>query len=389
MNTTTGVFLLLFWSLLIRCGGGPFNEEVTQQVYATAFPKTERRFTLEDFYHSSAILDSIVQARYDELTIKERAAQLIMDATSEAETAGLPFARVEKLYTDSVIGGVLFLKGKKEVFEQQIKKLDSTLYRNQRNRLVYSCDCEPTLFHKKLIGAIPVKAASALKEVDEVQHAAEEIAAAIKSMGIQINFAPVTDVASNKTVINHRSFGNDPAGIVQKSVAFVQSTQMQQIASCVKHFPGHGAVAGDTHKGQVVIDGKLTELETFRSVISRSGPVMVMVGHMTVKNHPLYSTRGLPCSVSSIIIRKLLKNEMGYQGIVVTDAMRMSALNGVPETDWKAIEAGADLVLMPRNARLLNKRIVQAFTNNIEMSNQLETSVKKMLRLKICLGKIS
>ena len=80
---------------------------------------------------------------------------------------------------------------------------------------------------------------------------------------------------------------------------------------------------------------------------------------------------------------------MGYQGIVVTDAMRMSALNGVPETDWKAIEAGADLVLMPRNARLLNKRIVQAFTNNIEMSNQLETSVKKMLRLKICLGKIS
>ncbi|MBE7170163.1 MAG: glycoside hydrolase family 3 protein [Williamsia sp.] len=388
MNKTTGISLLLLWSLLICCGASSFKAEIPHPSYAAASSQTEIKFMLEDFYSSSKTLDSIVQVEYDRLTVKERAAQLIMDATSEAAAAGLPFARAEKLVADSLIGGLLFLKGKKDLFQQQIKKLDSISLPGHKTQLVYSCDCEPTLFHKKLIGALPVKAASDLKELEEVQHAAEAIASSIKMMGIQINFAPVADLALNKAVINNRSFGNNPADIMQKSIAFVKSTQTQQVVSCVKHFPGHGAVAGDTHKGQVYIDGALTELETFRLVISRSAPVMVMVGHMTVRNNPFYGTKGMPCSVSSIIIKKLLKTELGYQGIVVTDAMRMSALDRTPEADWKAIEAGADLVLMPRNARLLNSRIVNAFSGNAELGKQLEASVKKMLRLKFCLGNI-
>lgn len=387
MSKTSGLSLLLLWSLLLCCGEDSFETDVVHREYPATSLKEDIQFTLEDFYRSSEILDSIVQARYNELTVKERAAQLIMEAASEVKTAGLPFARIEKLYADSLIGGVLFLKGNKGVFEQQIKKFDSTLSKHQANKLIYSCDCEPTLFHKKLIGAVQVKAASKLKEPDEVQQAAQKIASAIKTMGIQINFAPVTDIALNKGVINNRSFGNKPDEVIQKSIAFVATTQAQQIAACVKHFPGHGAVQGDTHKGQVVINGTLSELGTFQSVISRSGPVMVMVGHMTIKNNPSYSTGGMPCSVSSTIIKKLLKTEMGYKGIVVTDAMQMSALKKIPEADWKAIEAGADLVLMPRNARLLNNRIAGALSNNTELKDQLEASVKKMLRLKVCLGR--
>lgn len=371
----------LVWIFLFSCGYNTKTDYVPAGIYQPQKIALKNVFTLQDFYKDDPILDSLTNDLFQQLTPKQRASQLIMDATSELPSAGLPFARAEKLTRDSTIGGLLFLKGSKRLFEKELKSLI-----NEKPGLIFACDCEPSLFSMKLIGAERVKASRDLADSLEVAETAAKIAGIIKAMGIRINFAPVADIGLNKTVINNRSFGNKPADIILKSSAFISTTQQLQVAAAVKHFPGHGAIAGDTHKGQVFINGELSELSTFQTVIRDAAPIMVMVGHITVKNNPLYGTGGLPASVSGVIISQLLKTELGFKGIVVTDAMNMSALNNIKQADWKAILAGVDLVLMPRDARALNRKIVSGLQGGGELQGRLEASIKKMLRLKICLG---
>jgi beta-N-acetylhexosaminidase len=340
-------------------------------------------FTVDSFYSASPVLDSLVDTLFNALSFKERASQLIMDASSEAVNADLPFYRIKQLVADTIAGGVIFLKGSKEKFGRQLLVLDSAS-RNQ-SKMFYACDCEPALFNQKMTGTPAVAVTRDLKDQVQVKQAALRISAVLQEIGIGINFAPVSDIGLNKKVINNRSFGINPEDIVTKSVAFVKTTQSGGIAACLKHFPGHGAIEGDTHKGQVVISGELSELSTFTSIIAQSHPVFVMVGHMGVKNNAAYNTQGLPCSVSPQIVTKLLKETSGFTGIVITDAMNMKALDNITDVDWKAIQAGVDIVLMPRNARRLNARLVEALKSDRPVRGRLETSVKKVLRLKICM----
>src|SRR5690606_8892381 len=129
-------------------------------------------------------------------------------------------------------------------------------------------------------------------------------------------FAPVVDNATNQSVISTRSFGNNPASITSLSRVFVTASQSDGVGATLKHFPGHGAVKGDSHKQSVYIDGDLTELPTFKNIIQSSEPpVAVMVGHIVVRNNDKYDTGGLPATLSPVIVTKLLREELGFNGI--------------------------------------------------------------------------
>jgi beta-N-acetylhexosaminidase len=152
----------------------------------------------------------------------------------------------------------------------------------------------------------------------------------------------------------------------------------------LKHFPGHGAVKGDSHKQSVYIDGALTELENFSTLLqSPQPPVAVMVGHIVVRNNKKYGTEELPATLSPAIIKSLLRQDLGYKGIITTDALNMEAAAKIPDADFKAVEAGVDLILMPKNARLLNYRIVTALNQNDALSKQIQQSVKRIIRYKL------
>ena len=251
---------------------------------------------------------------------------------------------------------------------------------------IFSCDCEPTLFHRKITDADAVKAAGKLKTTDEVKLAAAAISNEMHQMGIHWNFAPVADIGINKKIINKRSFGNDTQQLIKKSVAFINSSADSNIVTTIKHFPGHGAVIGDSHKQLVYIDGTMTEVDNFRKIITEATPVGVMIGHIAVKNNPTYNTNKLPASLSRNIINNLLKDSIGFKGIVVTDAMNMEAVKNIAGADYLAILAGNDIVLMPRNVELLHKKLVKILKGNHNLRSQLEISIKKVLKLKICLG---
>lgn len=352
-----------------------------------AIPKESQqkeRSLTEKFFHPDARLNTMVDSIYQSMSPKERAAQMIMTASSTSEKLGYPFETAKKMLLNDVAANVVFLKGTSAEFKQEVKELNQLRVSKKELKPLFACDCEPTLMPGKWTDITGIKPASEQKDVSLVAENTEKINAVIKRTGVQLNFAPVVDIALNKSVINKRSFGSDSKTIIELSKQFVETSQNADIGATLKHFPGHGAVKGDSHKQSVFIDGPLTELTTFKTIIqSEQAPVAVMVGHIVVKNNAKYTTNGLPATLSRTIVTDLLRNELKFKGIITTDALNMEAAAKVPDADWKSVQAGVDLVLMPKDATGLNKKIVTALSTNDAMSKQIEASVKRIIRYKL------
>lgn len=194
--------------------------------------------------------------------------------------------------------------------------------------------------------------------------AGEIIGSELSALGINTNLAPVVDINSNANnpVIGLRSFGDDPIQPGYLARALIGGMEAYNVIACMKHFPGHGDTATDSHYGLPMVDKSLEqlrqcELVPFQTVIDQ-GIDMVMTAHIlypqleqdTVRSHKTGKEEFLPATLSDDIITGLLKGEMGFDGIVVTDAMNMA---GIADT-WDpvqaavlAIQAGADMICMP------------------------------------------
>ena len=192
----------------------------------------------------------------------------------------------------------------------------------------------------------------------------------------------------NKDIINDRSFGNDSKKIVELASIFIKTTQDNNIIATAKHFPGHGNVKGDSHKELVFVDGKLTELETFKGIIN-AGVIAVMVGHIAVKNNSEYETGGLPSSLSPKIITDLLRHKLEFNGLIITDALNMGAVTKIEKPSLKAALAGCDILLMPTDEVKLLNSILSEMNKNQEFKKQVYDSVKRIICAKICLGLIN
>ncbi|KAG1451166.1 hypothetical protein G6F56_008156 [Rhizopus delemar] len=195
-------------------------------------------------------------------------------------------------------------------------------------------------------------ALGAIGSNQEAQKVAQSTAIELLSLGIQWNLAPVLDVNNNplNPVIGVRSFGENPNRVAQLGTAQVEGYQAQGVAACVKHFPGHGDTATDSHLGVPVIDKELeTELVPFRHAFASSGnayPASVMIAHMAL---PRLIPEGQVASLSSQIIRDLLRGELNYQGLVITDCLEMDAVKetvGSAHGAVMALEAGNDIAML-------------------------------------------
>ena len=189
----------------------------------------------------------------------------------------------------------------------------------------------------------------ALGVVDNVTVTAE-VATAIGSLcaraGVNLDLAPCADVNSNPAnpVIGIRSFGSDPELVARHVAAFVQGLQRCHVAACAKHFPGHGDTAQDSHHELPRAEGDLeAALEPFRAAIE-AGVKAIMTAHVVV---PSYGD--IPATVSRRLLTDLLRSELGFKGLVVTDALEMRGLAdsvGIEEGAVRAIEAGADALCL-------------------------------------------
>lgn len=347
--------------------------------YSQSLDTLQSSFTLKDFYLYNPRLESRVDSIFNTLSDGQRAGQMIVQAAGKL---GKPTALITQLVKDQKLGGVLLLGGNKADFKQLVVNLNK---QNKGLPLLYSADAEPSLINRKIAGTQKVKNTGDINSIEDSRLTAEIINKELLDMGIRHNFAPVCDISPSNEAIGNRSYGNSQDTVVWLSDTFIQATQQAGIVATAKHFPGHGFVKGDSHARLIYIDGELKELDTYRPLIS-NGVLSIMVGHIAIINNDTLGTNGLPASCSRNIVTDLLQHEMGFKGLIVTDAMNMGALNKIPQATFKAVQAGCDMILMPPAENTLHQSILQEIKANETFRNQVYTSVKKIIRLKICLG---
>lgn len=354
------------------------DTKVTPEVPTT---ETNTKFKLTDFLSSNSDLDNAVNDIIKQLDDTAIIAQLIMPAVGKY---GQPQATIEDHINHRIIGGVLMLNGTKSEFTSMISSFEQTNKSLGNLPFLYSADAEPSLVNRKIAGSTPVKKAAEIRSLDEVIQVAQQISTDLNDIGINYNFAPVVDVAGNATV-GYRGFGSNPEQLIPWSNTFIQETQNKNIIATAKHFPGHGLVSGDTHSSLQTIDGELKEISTYPELI-KQGVLSIMVAHIAVINNKKYQTNGLPSTCSKAIVTDLLKNELKFKGLVVTDAMNMGGVVNVPQSASKAIEAGCHIVLMPVDAAKTHQELLARYKKDKEFKAQVIDAAKHVIRMKICLG---
>jgi beta-N-acetylhexosaminidase len=343
-------------------------------------------FTLQDFYSENPQLDRIVNDIMITLTNRERIAQLVV--TSVGERGRTP-GQVEGLLGYTNLGGVLFLGGPK----QEIRRLTrsfTAIAKGRYNLLpFFIIDGEPSLIGQRVIGTKPLPPAAQIKDEQECREVAGEISLILNDLNIHINYAPVCDFSVNREVIGSRSFGDDEQRIWEMAHAFIETMQDNGIVATVKHFPGHGSVRGDTHHSTIVIDEVPPELSVFKKSIE-AGVLSVMVGHIGVAGDSdqfgEIDTYGKPATISRNLVTGLLKESMQFRGIVVTDAMNMESVVHYEKPSLQAVRAGCDMVLMPEDEIEFTESLLEEMSRDIELYRQVSESVRKVVRLKVCLG---
>lgn len=221
----------------------------------------------------------------------------------------------------------------------------------------------------------------------------KQVAKDLKRMGIHFNFAPVVDVNNNprNPVIGFRSFGDDKINVTKKAKAYMQGMMDERVISSLKHFPGHGDTDVDSHHDLPQLNfnkARLDSLEIYPfSELIEAGAPAVMVAHMNIP--ALDDSPNMPSSISKKVVTDLLKNEIGFSGLVVTDAMDMNGVkkffpNG--EADVMAIEAGHDLLEISENSGRAIEMIEKAIASGRISKDDIERRVKKVLAAKYWLG---
>ena len=217
----------------------------------------------------------------------------------------------------------------------------------------------------------------------------------LRDIGFNVDFAPVADVLTNpaNTVIGERSFGSDPDLVARMVVSELSAMLETGTLPCAKHFPGHGDTAGDSHTDAVCatrtrkqIEG--CELVPFRAAIDAGCP-MVMVGHIET---PKFAADGLPASLSPTMIDEVLRKQLGFDGLVVSDSFAMGAITqhfSAAEAATKFVAAGGDVILMPEDLPSAYQGLLDAVEKGEVSEKRLEESVTRVLATKRAAGILS
>ena len=222
---------------------------------------------------------------------------------------------------------------------------------------------------------------------DAVREAARAIGAYLKRFGFDIDFAPVADVNTNpdNIVIGARAFSDDPAVAAPLVAACVHGLSDAGIAGCIKHFPGHGDTRADTHTDFAATTkdwGHMLacEMLPFRAGIAAGVP-MVMAAHIAA---PAVTGCNEPATLSPVMLTEKLRGELGFEGLIITDALEMGAITrryGAGEAAVRALEAGADLLLCPLDYCAAFDAVLDAVTSGRIPQARLEASLRRIRRL--------
>ena len=335
-----------------------------------------------------ALQDDWVEETLSKMTMEEKAGQIIFPAISsrfynEDDTT---FQKIIHLVNDVKVGG--FIVYQNEVYAQAF--LLNKLQQLAKYPLLISADYENGVSFRTKGGTIfPTNMALGAANDTVLTHKMGEIIAKeSREAGVFYNFAPVLDVNNNpqNPIINVRSFGENSSSVIKLGNALVSGMQANRLLATGKHFPGHGNTSVDSHKDLPIISGSRSEL--FRLELKpfieeiKNGIMSIMVGHLAV---PAFDSDTVPATLSKKIVTDLLKKELGFKGLIVTDALNMRAISNsftTAEASVAAFNAGCDILLYPANADEAASAIIEAVQTGVISEQRLDESVRKILLAK-------
>lgn len=331
-----------------------------------------------------------VDSTLKSLTLEQRIGQLFMIATfSNREESHYRY--IDRLITDYNIGGLIFFQG--GPYRQA--ELTNRYQAESQVPLFVGIDGEWGL-GMRLDSTISFPKQMVLGSIQDdglIYRMGADIARQCRRLGIHINFAPVSDINSNpdNPVIGVRSFGEDQENVTRKAVAYMKGLQHNRVIATAKHFPGHGDTDADSHFTLPVLSHsqeKLSKVDLYpyRQMIEDS-LMGVLSGHLYIP--ALDNTTQLASSLSEKIITGLLRKELGFRGLVFTDAMNMRGVlksGKAADVNLKALIAGNDVLLYPENVAETVTRIKEAINQGTISPKFLDDKVKRILQAKYWAG---
>lgn len=350
--------------------------------------------------------EEILQEKIDEIltgmTLEEKAAQMFM-ITPEALTGAGQVLEAGDVTREAIdkypVGGIIYFTQNLQN-PDQVRKMTENVQKFSRERtglpMLLSVDEEGgavTRFGEnpsfEYDSSADMKAIGASGDPQQAYALGEKIGKFLGGLGFNMDNAPDADVLTNpkNTVVRDRSFGTDSSVVSEMALAELRGLEDQGVKGLLKHFPGHGATAADTHEGYAYTDATLEEMKAdelapFADGIE-AGVDIIMVGHISC---PKVTGNEEPASLSEKMITGVLREDMGFDGIVITDAMNMGAVaqNYSPaEAAVKAVLAGVDIILMPEDFQQAYAGILNAVKSGKITQERIDASVSRIVKLKL------
>lgn len=389
-NTLQLASLFIILLSVTNCGTKKNTNTINRAIVAVATiepeyepqPKDQRK----NFFPETEAETKWVDSVYKNLTFDERIGQLFMVAaySNKDETH---FKELDKLIEESKVGGLIFFQGGPN--RQAV--LTNRFQGKSKTPLFIGIDAEWGL-SMRLDSTYKYPwnmTLGAVRDLNLIKKVGENMAKESKRIGVQFNFAPVLDINTNpkNPIIGHRSFGEDKTNVTEHAIALMNGAQSQGIFSTGKHFPGHGDTATDSHYALPLVNFSKDRLENVELYPYKrmfdEGLVSVMVAHLNVPS--LEQKENVPTSVSYNVVTNLLQKELGFDGLIFTDALNMKAASkylSPGDIDLQAFLAGNDILLFPENVPLAYEKICAAYQDSIITEDRLALSVKKILHYK-------
>ena len=340
----------------------------------------------EDTPAESKWVDSV----YSSLSFEERLGQLFMVAAySNKDT--VHFNALDKLIKNYKIGGLIFFQGG----PGRQARLTNRFQAQSKVPLFIGNDAEWGLSMRldstyKYPWNMTLGAIQDMKLIEEL---GAQMGKEVKRMGIQFNFAPVIDINTNPNnpIIGNRSFGENKEEVTRHAVALMKGIQNQGIFATGKHFPGHGDTETDSHQTLPKVsftEERLNEVEFFPyKKMFDLGLASVMVAHLNVPS--LEKAEATPSSISYNVVSNVLKKQLGFKGLIFTDALNMKGASNFKkpgEIDLAAFLAGNDIMLFAEDVPTAIAKFTQAYKDTLITDERIEHSVKKILKYKYKAG---
>lgn len=346
--------------------------------------------------------DMMVENIIDNMTLHEKVCQLFVVAPEKLLGRGtvtsIDEADKDKLEAYPVAGFIFFASNL--IDREQTVTMLNTL--NEHSIKIsgipfYNCVDEEggrvaRIGRNPAFNVTKIGAMSNIVTREEAYGAGYTIGEYLNALGFNFDFAPDADVITNplNTVIGDRSFGTDGEIVSEFAVAYAQGLKANNVISTFKHFPGHGSTEGDTHEGYAYTNKTLEELKQAElkpfMAAAKNDVDAVMVAHISV---PEILGDNTPCTMSKYMITDVLRGQLGYEGLIITDALGMGAIANQydsKEAAVKAFVAGNDLLLMPEDFYEAYDGIIEAVETGVITEDRIDESLRRIIKSKILLN---